>query len=178
MSDSLRLHDCSPPGSSVHGILQTRMLEWVAISFSRGASQPRDRSLVSHIAGSLLHCRQILHWHQGSRFVIAGKHNGLPQGDSPSCPPLKDSKEVNGEGNGSPLQHSCLENPMDGGAWWAAVHGVTKSRTRLSDFPFPFHFHALEKEMAAHSSVLAWRIPGTAEPGGLQSMGSHRVGRD
>ena len=60
-----------------------------------------------------------------------------------------------GEGNGNPLQYSCLENPMDGGAWWAAVHGVTKSQTRLSDFTFTFHFHALEKEMATHSSVLA-----------------------
>ena len=68
--------------------------------------------------------------------------------------------------------------PMDGGAWWAAVHGIDKSRTRLSDFPFTFHFHALEKEMAAHSSVLAWRVPGTGEPGGLLSMGSHRVGHD
>ena len=67
---------------------------------------------------------------------------------------------------------------MDKGAWWAAVHGVAKSRTRLSDFPFTFHFHALEKEMATHSSVLAWRIPGTAKPGGLPSMGSHRVGHD
>ena len=67
---------------------------------------------------------------------------------------------------------------MDGGAWWAAVHGVTKSRTRLSDFTFAFHFHALEKAMATHSSVLAWRIPGTGEPGGLPSMGSHRVGHD
>ena len=83
-----------------------------------------------------------------------------------------------GEGNGTPLQHSCLENPMAGGAWWAAVHGVAKSQTRLSDFAFTFHFHALEKEMATHSSVLAWRIPGTAEPGGLPSMGSHRVGHD
>ena len=70
------------------------------------------------------------------------------------------------------------KNPMDGGAWWAAVHGVAKSRTRLSDFTFTFHFHALEKEMAAHSSVLAWRIPGTVEPGGLRSVGSHRVGQD
>ena len=68
---------------------------------------------------------------------------------------------ISGEGNGTPLQYSCLENPMDGGAWWAIVHGVTKSRTRLSDFHFTFHFHALEKEMATHSSVLAWRIPGT-----------------
>ena len=83
-----------------------------------------------------------------------------------------------GEGNGTPLQNSCLENPMDGGAWWDAVHGVAKSRTRLSDFTFTFHFHALEKEMATHASVLAWRIPGTGEPGGLPSMGSHRVGHD
>ena len=82
------------------------------------------------------------------------------------------------EGNGTPLQHSCLENPMDRGAWWAAVHGVAKSRTGLSDFTFTFHFHALEKERATYSSVLAWRIPGTEEPGGLPSMGSHRVGHD
>ena len=83
-----------------------------------------------------------------------------------------------GEGNGTPLQSSCLENPMDGGAWKAAVHGVSKSQTRLSDFTFTFHFHALEKEMATHSSVLAWRIPGTTEPAGLPSMGSHRVRHD
>ena len=76
------------------------------------------------------------------------------------------------------LQTSSLENPMDGGAWKAAVHGVAEGWTRLSDFPFTFHFHALEKEMATHSSVLAWRIPGTGEPGGLPSMGSHRVGHD
>ena len=88
------------------------------------------------------------------------------------------SVAFSGEGNGTPLQYSCLENPMDGGAWWAAVHGVAKSRTRLSDFTFTFHFHALEKEMATHSSVLAWRIPGMGEPGGLPSMGSHRVGHD
>ena len=72
----------------------------------------------------------------------------------------------------------CLENPMDGGAWWAALHGVAKSRTQLNDFTFTFHFHALEKEMTTHSSVLAWRIPGTGEPGGLPSMGSHRVRHD
>jgi len=76
------------------------------------------------------------------------------------------------EGNGTPLQYSCLENPMDGGAWWAAVHGVTKSRTRLSDFTFTFHFQALEKEMAPHSSVLAWRIQGR---GSL--VGCHLWGR-
>ena len=85
---------------------------------------------------------------------------------------------LTGEGNGTPLQYSCLENPMDGGACLATVHGVAKSRTRLKDFTFTFHFHALEKEMATHSSVLAWRIPGTGEPGGLPSMGSHRVGHD
>ena len=67
---------------------------------------------------------------------------------------------------------------MDGGAWWAAVHGVGKGRTLLSNFTFTFHFHALEKEIATHSSVLAWRIPGTREPGGLLSKGSHRVGHD
>ena len=83
-----------------------------------------------------------------------------------------------GEDNGTPLQYSCLENPMDGGAWWAAVHGVTKSQTRLSDFTLTFQFHALEKEMATHSSVLAWRIPGTGEPGRLPFLGSHRVGHD
>ena len=83
-----------------------------------------------------------------------------------------------GEGNGNPLQYSCLENPMDREAWWAAVHGVVKSRTQPNDFTFTFHFHALEKEMAAHSSVPAWRISGMAEPGGLPSMGSHRVGHD
>ena len=96
--------DCSLPGSSIHGVFQARVLEWVAIAFS--------------------------------------------------------------------------ENPMDGGAWWAAVHGVAKSWTRLSDFTFTFPFHALEKEMATHSSVLAWRMPRMGEPGGLPSMGSHRVGHN
>ena len=76
------------------------------------------------------------------------------------------------------IMYSGLENPLDGGTWWAAVHGVTKCRIGLRDFTFTFHFHALEKEMATHSSVLALRIPGTGEPGGLPSMGSHRVGHD
>ena len=83
-----------------------------------------------------------------------------------------------GEDNGTPLQYSWLENPMDGGACKAIVHGVAEGRTWLSDFTFTFHFHALEKEMATHSSVLTWRIPGTGEPGGLPSMGSHKVGHD
>ena len=79
---------------------------------------------------------------------------------------------------GTLLQYSCLENPMDQGVWWATVHGVAKSRARLSDFTFTFHFPALEKEMATHSSVLAWRIPGTGERGGLPFMGLHRVRYD
>ena len=83
-----------------------------------------------------------------------------------------------GEGSGTPLQHSCLENHTGGGAWWAAVHGVAKSQTQLSDFTFTFHFHALEKELAIHSSTLAWRIPWMEEPGRLQSMGSRRVRHD
>ena len=94
------------------------------------------------------------------------------------CPEWATPQSQDGEGNGTPLQYSCLENPMDGGAWWAIVHEVTKSQTRLSNFTFTFHFHALEQEMATHASVLAWRIPGTAEPGGLPSMGSHSVGHD
>ena len=85
---------------------------------------------------------------------------------------------VSGEGNGTPLQYSCLENPMDGGTWKAAVLGVAEGRTRLSYFTFTFHIHALQKEMATHSNVLAWRIPGMGEPLGLPSMGLHRVGHD
>ena len=85
---------------------------------------------------------------------------------------------LSGEGDGAPLQYSCLETPMDGGAWWAVVRGVARSRTGLSDVTFTFHFHALEKDMATHSSVLAWRIPGTGEPEGLPSLGLYRVGHD
>ena len=102
------------------------------------------------------------------------------QGNAPLSPWKKRHRLgfITREGNGTPLQYSCLENPMDGGAWWAVVHGVAKSRTRLSNITFTFPFHALEKEMATNSSVLAWRIPGTGEPGGLPSLGSHRVGHD
>ena len=81
-------------------------------------------------------------------------------------------------GNGTPLQYSCLETPMDGGVWWDAVHGLAEGRTWLNDLTFTFHFHALEKEMATHSSVLAWKIPGIGEPDGLPSLGSHRVRHD
>ena len=103
------------------------------------------------------------------------KESACSAGDWGSIP---GSGRSPGEGNGNPLQYSCLKNPRDREAWWAAVYGVAKSWTRLSDFTCTFHFHALEKEMATHSSVLAWRIPGTGKPGGLPSMGSHRVRHD
>ena len=96
----------------------------------------------------------------------------------PSISELQVTHRLGGEGDGTLLQYSCLENPMDGGAWWAAVLGVTKSQTWLSNFTFTFHFHALERDMATHSSVVAWRIPGTGELVGLLSMGSHRVGHN
>ena len=111
-------------------------------------------------------------------YLPRSKYLLISRLQSPSAVILEPPKIKSGEGNGTALQLSCLENPMDRGAWWAAVHGVAKSWTRLSDFPFTFHFHALEKEMATHSSVLAWRIPGAGEPGGLPSMGLHRVGHD
>ena len=124
-------------------------------------------------------CR--FHWHiialSKLPMWFSCKEFACNAGDVGSIPGLGRSP---GEGNGNPLQYSCLEGPMDGGAWLAAVHGFAKSWTRLSDFTFTFtfHVHALEKEMAIHSSVLAWRIPGTGEPGGLLSMGSHRVGHN
>ena len=102
-------------------------------------------------------------------------NNDIPPSD---VVPLLCSHPASGEGNATPLQYSCLENPMDGGAWWAIVHEVVKSRPRLSNFSFTFHSHALEKEMETYSGVLAWRIPRTGEPGGLLLMGSHRVGHD
>ena len=111
-------------------------------------------------------------------FTFRVYDEGLGCGSLGRCSELMEANLVLGEGNGTPLQQSCLENPMDGRAWWATVHGVAKSRTRLSDFTFTFYFHALEKEIATHSSVLAWRIPGTGEPVGLPSMGSHRVRHD
>ena len=165
---------CSPLGSSVHRIYQARTLEWVAISFSRESSLPKDQTQVSCTAGRFFTSR-------ATREAQIEKVYSLPQ-----CKRITFVYNSNmlylkqsfGEGNGTQLQYSCLENPMDGGAWWAAVYGVAKSRARLSDFTFTFHFHALEKEMATHSSVLAWRIPGTGKPGGLPSLGLHRVGHD
>ena len=111
-------------------------------------------------------------FHEGFPGGSDDKASACNAGDPGLIPGLGRSP---GEGNGNPLQYSCLENSMDGGAWQAAVLSVAKRQAQQSDFTFPFHFHALEKEMATHSSVLAWRIPGTGEPGGLPSMGSHRV---
>ena len=163
--------DCSLPGSSIHGIFQTRVLEWGAIAFSgiyTILSQPENfNSLLSITALYKIGLNELL-----VKFKVNPISGSFPHDICVfcgNCPSL---------GNGTPLQYSCLETPMDGGAFKAAVHGVTEGRTRLSDFTFTFHFHALEKEMATYSSVLTWRIPGTGEPGGLLSMGSHRVGHD
>ena len=114
----------------------------------------------------------------GQRRLVGCSPWGRKESDTTERLHFDFSLSCIGEGNGNPLQYSCLENPMDGGAWWTAIHRVAKSWTPLRDFTFTFHFHALEKEMATHSSVLAWRIPGMGEPGGLPSMGSHRVEHD
>ena len=113
-------------------------------------------------------------WGLGCHTEATMVHQKMgPQHPSVCCHSSSD-----GEGNGNPLQYSCLDNPIDGRSWWATVHGVAKSWTRLGDFTFTFHFHALEKELATHSNVLAWRIPWTEEPGRLLSTGSHRVGHN
>ena len=132
----------------------------VAISSSRGPSRPRYQTCISCV------------------FCIASGFFTIEPLPRHFLSVFGYCYSLNGEDNGNPLQYSCLENPMDGGPWWATVHGVVKSQTRLSDFTFTFHFHALEKEMATHSSFLAWRIPGMEEPGGLPSMGLHRVGHN
>ena len=161
--------DCSPPGSSVHGISQARVLEW-GVTDALG----QHFSDFNCLRTTQKACQNT---HTGAHPSVSesaglGWGPGIPI--SNKVPVIK----LLGEGNGTPLQYSCLENPMDGGAWKAAVHGVAKSQTGLSDFSFTSHFHALEKEMATHSSGLAWRIPGTGEPDGLPSMGLHRVEHD
>ena len=115
---------------------------------------------------------------QGWGSLVGCRLWGCTESDTTEATAAAAAASRFGEGNGNPLQYSCLASPMDGEAWQAAVHGVVKRWTRLSDFTFTFHFHALEKEMATHSSVIAWRILGTGEPGGLPSMGQHRVRHD
>ena len=132
-------------------------------------------------SGSLRNVHRVIQRRGRKETEVARGIKGESKGERQIQPVISSLSVLHfsiGEGNGHPLQYSCLENPMDGGAWWAAVHGVAKSQTQLSDFTFTFPFHALEKEMVTHSSVLAWRVPGMAEPGGLPSMGSHRVGHD
>ena len=148
-------------------ILQARIIQWVAMLSSRGSSWPRDQTQVTSIAGGFFTIRATKEaWLCIALCLWENSHIKWTY--------IVETHVV-WEGDGTPLQYSCLENPMDGGAWWAIVHGVAKNQTWLSDFTFTFHFHALEKEMATHSSVLAWRIPGTEEPGRLPSMGLHRV---
>ena len=149
---------CDPMNYTVLGILQARILVWVAFPFSRISFQPRDQTRSPALQADSLPTELSGKPRLFIRFSI--------------------SSSLFGEGNGTPLQSSCLENPMDREAWWAAVHGVAKNRAWLSDFTFTFNFHALEKKMATHSGILAWRIPGTGEPGGLPSTGMHRVGHD
>ena len=141
---------CNLLVSSVHGISQARILEWVAI-FSREFSRLGDQTQVSCIG------RQIL-YHQATREARFEKNNNNELSEIPSFSAhIQSIKEKAMAPHSSPLD---WKTPMDGGAWWTAVHGVAKSRTRLSIFTFIFHFLALEKEMATHSSVLAWRISG------------------
>ena len=153
--------DCSLPGSSTHGIFQARVLEWGAIASSV----------------SLLTYRFIKTEFKWSVFICSGKPKHYFFYSSKQCMHMFILEYITlyctcfSEGNGNPLQYSCLEYPMDGGVWWASVHGVTKSRTGLSDFTLTSHFHALEKEMATHSSVLAWRIPGTGSLVGCRLWG-------
>ena len=179
VSNSLWPMDCSPPGCSVHEIFQARVLEWVAISFSRDLPNPGIKSESLASPGRQVDSLPLNHL--GSPLYLRWKRpndelNHLYCKGCEINPVLLEGTQFHGEGNGTPLQYSCLENPMDRGAWKAAVHGVAEGWTRLSDFTFTFH--SLKKEMATHSSVLAWRIPGTGEPGGLPSMGSRRVGHD
>ena len=111
-------------------------------------------------------------------MVLGIKKPPANAGDIRDINSIPGSGRFPGGGYGNPLQYSCLENPKDREARWATVHRVMKSQIQLSDFTFTFHFHALEKEMTTHSSILAWRIPRTEEPGRLTSMGSHRVGHE
>ena len=141
-------------------------------SLDPGVADPLQKMLHRRVGGKVSKTGKGTRSLKRGCQVLNGFHTFLK-------PQIRDIQPHNlRESNGTPLQYSCLENPMGGGAWKAAVCAVAKSRTRLSDFTFTFHFPALEKEMATYSSVLAWRIPGMGEPGGLPSMGLHSVGHD
>ena len=175
--------DCSPPGSSIHGDSAGKNTRVRCHALLQGIFPTQGlnpRLLSPALVGGFFTTSTTWEapWTTGGNTI---------QSLALSQPTTQESDFITLElqlgiwrTNGTPLQYSCLENSMDGGAWWAAVHGVAKSRTRLSvfTFTFTFHFHAVEKEMATHSNVLSWRIPGTGEPGGLPSVGSHRVGHD
>ena len=167
------------PSNEHLGLISFRM-DWLDLLAVQGTL----KSLLQHhnSKASILWCSAFFTVQLSHPYMTTGKTTALTRwtfvGKVMSLLFNMLSRVITGEGNGTPLQYSCLENPMDGGAWLATVHGVTKSWIRLSDFTFSFHFHALEKEMVTHSSVLAWRIPGTGEPGRLPSLGSHRVGHD
>ena len=184
--------------AAIHGVAKswTRLSDWTELTFYKWKILPLNSLHLFHSAPwnpALLYLRvcfylficfvikiqhkSIIIWYVSS-YVWLISLSMVPLSPSMLCQVARFNTFYVGERNGTPLQYSCLENPMDGGAWWAAVHGVAKSRRWLSDFTFTFHFHVLEKEMATHSSVLAWRIPGTGEPGEMPSMGSHRVGHD
>ena len=173
-------HQCMIATWSVHA--QSHICTWSATWSVPAESRDQGPQRVRHDWAT-----DLIWSYQWSSFVLGTYYlRGFPGasgGKASACnardpAPIPGSGRSPGEGNGNPLQYSCLENSIDGGAWWATVHAIPKSRTRLSDITFTFHFHALEKEMATYFSVLAWRMPGTAEPGGLPSMGSHRVRYD
>ena len=173
---------CGPMGSLCSVLCQINAIIWVNETVLTFSCSELHHVLLCHLDSkpqmSYFCPRMVVK----SVFVLGDWKLGIPVVPCyifltllPRHPFLPSLANMLGEGNGTPLQYSCLENPMDGGAWWAAVHGIAKSWTQLSDFTFTFHFHALEEEMALRSSTLAWKIPWTEEPGGLQSMGSHRV---
>ena len=168
MSDSLRPHGVY----IVHGILQARILEWVAFPFSRGSSQLSDRTQVSHITSGFF-----IIWAPREALLEEWKHSNTDF--FKKCVYLFGcTRSFLRRRQWHPAPVLLPRKSHGRRAWWSAVHGVAKSGTRLSDFTFTFHFHALEKQMATHSSVLAWRIPGTGEPGRLLSLGLHSVGHD
>ena len=165
--------DCSPPDFSVHGISQARILEGVVISSSTGSSRPKDQTVISYIGREILYL-----WATREAQADLSHIHLWTLKFSVKCVLWCMTIISTWRRQWHPTPGLLPGKSHGWRSLVSAVQGVTKSETRLSDFTFTFHFHALEKEMATHSCVLAWRIPGTAEPGGLPSVGSHRVGHD